>query len=180
MNKIRSDFPPNVNKFFLNLQNYVDSPLYFYGSVNRSDYVHTKSDIDVAIFTDNEYSMMTKIQHFLRVKRNAFDKVVWKLEGKIIYGYKIICSEYTDFVEAKKCEIVVYNNDFKETILNEMRKYNEIPFYIKMMLFVIKTLYYTFPLLSSKTYSDYKRIIFNKIMIDKKDTVFFLLKQNKI
>ena len=71
MNKIRDDFPENIKDFFVNLQNYLDTDLYFYGSVNRSDYVHGKSDIDVAIFTDNEYSTITKLQHFLHVKRSA-------------------------------------------------------------------------------------------------------------
>ena len=69
MNKIRNDFPPDVKKFFNDLKNYLDTDLYFYGSVNRRDYVHNKSDIDIGIFTDNEYSMMTKIQHFLHVKK---------------------------------------------------------------------------------------------------------------
>ena len=89
MNKIRNDFPPDVKKFFNDLQNYLDTDLYFYGSVNRSDYIHNKSDIDIAIFTDNEYSTMAKLQHYLHVKRSDFDKVVWKLDGKLLYGYKI-------------------------------------------------------------------------------------------
>ena len=84
MNTIRDDFPNNVKKFFTKLQNYLDTELYFYGSVNRPDYVHGKSDIDVAIFTDNEKSIMVKIQHFLHLKSNSFDKVVWKLYGKLI------------------------------------------------------------------------------------------------
>lgn len=176
MNKIRSDFPPDLKKFFYNLQDYLDEDLYFYGSVNRSDYVHGKSDIDVAIFTDNEYSIITKLQHFLHVKRDAFDKIVWKLDGKMIYGYKIKCDKYTD----SKCEIAIYNNDFKDMLLEEMKKYNTLPFYIAILLFIIKTLYYTFPILNHETYLAYKRYIFNDIYLRKKNTVFFLLKQNKV
>jgi len=176
MNKIRSDFPPDVTKFFINLQNYLDTDLYFYGSVNRTDYIHGKSDIDIAIFTDNEYSIITKLQHFLHVKKNAFDKVVLKLDGKIIYGYKIKCEKYMN----SKCEIAIYNNDFKEVLLNDMRKYKNIPFHISILLFILKTLHYTFPILPLKTYSDYKRFLFNRIMIDKRNTSFLLLKQNKV
>lgn len=176
MNKIRDDFPPELKQFFINLQNYLDTELYFYGSVNRSDYVHGKSDIDIAIFTDNEYSIMAKLQHFLHVKKNAFDKVVWKLEGKMIYGYKIKCDKYIN----SKCEIAIYNNDFKEALLNDLSKYNTIPLYISIMLFILKTLYYTFPIISTKTYSEYKRFVFNKIMVDKKNTTFILLKQNNV
>ena len=176
MNKIRNDFNPELKKFFINLQNYLDTELYFYGSVNRSDYIHNKSDIDVAIFTDNEYSVMTKLQHYLHVKRDAFDKLVWKIEGTMVYGYKIKCDKYTD----SKCEIAIYNNDFKEIILKDIGKYNSIPLHIEILLFMLKTLYYTFPILSLNTYSHYKRFIFNKIIVDKKDTSFVLLKKNKV
>ena len=173
MNKIRIDFPYELKQFFYNLQNYVDEDLYFYGSVNRSDYVHGKSDIDIAIFTDNEYSLISKLQHFLHVKRNAFDKIVWKLNGNMIYGYKIKCDKYMD----SKCEIAIYNNYFKDQLLNEINTYNSIPLYISILLFIIKTLYYTFPLLNSKTYLEYKRYIFNVLFLNKKNTVFFLIKQ---
>lgn len=173
MNTIRSDFPEDVKNFFKRLENYLDTELYFYGSVNRSDYVHGKSDIDLAIFTDNEYSVMNKLQHFLHVKRNAFDKVVWKINGDMIYGYKIKCEKYIDI----KCEIAIYNNDFKARLLKEISQYNKIPLYISILLFILKTIHYTFPLISSETYSKYKRIIFNEIMLKKKNTVFFLMKQ---
>ena len=79
MNQMRNDFNPDLKKFFIDLKNYLDTELYFYGSVNRSDYVPEKSDIDVAIFTDNEYSIMTKLQHYLHINRDAFDKIIWKL-----------------------------------------------------------------------------------------------------
>lgn len=174
MNAIRNDFPDNVKKFFKKLQNYLDTDLYFYGSVNRPDYVHGKSDIDVAIFTDNEKSVMVKIQHFLHLKNNSFDKVIWKLYGKMLYGYKIKCDKYIDI----KCEIAVYNNEFKDLLLEDMRKYNTIPQHIAFLLFILKTLHYTFPIISSKTYSVYKRYLFNELMIKKNDTVFYLMKQS--
>jgi len=175
MNKIRSDFPPDIKKFFTDLHRYLDEDLYFYGSVNRSDYFHGQSDIDVAIFTDNEYSLITKLQHFLHVKRDAFDKIVWKLDGLMIYGYKIKCDKHIN----SKCEIAIYNNVFKDKLLSEMKTYDNIPFHVAVLLFIIKTLYYTFPILNSKTYSYYKRLIFDDLYLRKKNTVFFLLKQDK-
>lgn len=176
MNAIRDDFSPKLKRFFVNLQDYLDTDLYFYGSVNRPDYVHGKSDIDIAIFTDNEYSIMSKLQHYLHVPKKAFDKVVWKLEGTMIYGYKIKCEKYVSLNDIKKCEIAIYNNDFKDILLNDMQSYNKIPFHISVLLFILKTMYYTIPIISSNTYSLYKRYIFNKIMINKQNTVFFLMK----
>jgi hypothetical protein len=174
MNTIRDDFPKELKKFFIDLQNYIETDLYFYGSVNRPDYVHGKSDIDVAIFSDNEYSTISKLQHFLRVKKEAFDKIVWKINGIMLYGYKIKCDEHIN----SKCEIAIYNNDFKSTLLKEISQYNSIPIHIYVMLFILKTFYYTIPILSKKTYSEIKRYIFNKLMIDKKDTIFYLIKQS--
>jgi hypothetical protein len=174
MNVIRDDLPKDVKDFFKRLENYLDTDLYFYGSVNRSDYIHNKSDIDVAIFTDNEYSIINSLQHFLHVKRNAFDKVVWKINGTMIYGYKIICEKYIDI----KCEIAIYNNDFKEILLTEITQYNTIPLYLSVLLFILKTLYYTFPIISKKMYSEYKRYLFNVVFLRKHDTLFFLLKQS--
>lgn len=173
MNTIRDDFPKEIKDFFKRLENYLDSELFFYGSVNRPDYVHGKSDIDICIFTDNEYSTINKLQHFLHAKRNAFDKLVWKLNGTMIYGYKIKCKDYIEL----NCEITIYNNDFKDILLEEMKPYNEIPFYISILLFILKSMYYTLPIISEKTYSTYKRIIFNDIYLNKKNYVFFLLKQ---
>jgi hypothetical protein len=175
MNNIRSDFPKDVKDFFYKLQNYLDTELYFYGSVNRTDYIHNKSDIDVAVFTDNENSIISKLQHFLEATRDSFDKIVWRLDKRIIYGYKIKCSRFMDL----NCEIAIYNNDFKTQLLNEMNRSNVIPLWISILLSILKTFYYTIPLLPSKTYAEYKRFLFNKVLVKDKDTVFFLLKQNK-
>jgi predicted nucleotidyltransferase len=173
MNGIRDDFPKELNDFFKQLENYIDTELYFYGSVKRTDYVHNKSDIDVAVFTDNEYSMMAKLQHFLKVKQNAFDKVVWKLNGKMIYGYKINCEKYIDL----KCEIAIYNNDFKDEIINEF----DIPIKHKtllttLLLYLLKLFYYQIPLIPKNIYVELKRYVLNEMMV-KKESVFLLLKQ---
>ena len=174
MNNVRDDLPENVKKFFNNLSNYLDTELYFYGSVNRPDYVHGQSDIDVAVFTDNEYSVMSKLQHFLKVKKNDFEKVLWKLNGKMIYGFKIKCDNLN-----MNGEIAIYNNYFKEHLMDEFRKTNTVPWYALILLQILKTCYYTFPLISKKNYSYLKRVIFNEIM-EKKESAFLVLKQQQL
>jgi len=175
MNNIRSDLPKKDKDFFYKLSDYLDTDLYFYGSVTRSDYIHKKSDIDVAIFTDNEYSMISKLQHFLHVKRDAFEKVVWKLHEKVLYGYKIKCGKYIDI----NCEIAIYNNEYKEPIINDMNKCNIMPFYIQLPLFFLKLIHYTIPILPYKIYNYYKRVLFNDILLNKKNQVFLVLKQDQ-
>jgi predicted nucleotidyltransferase len=170
---MRSDFPQKTKDFFKRMENYLDTDFYYYGSVNRPDYVHDKSDIDIAIFTDNEYSTMAKLQHYLHVKRSDFDKVVWKVYGKLLYGYKIKCDKFIDI----KCEIAIYNNEYKDFLLPEIKQYNSVPMHVGFLLFILKTLHYTFPIISQQTYATYKRYIFNNIMLDKRESVFLILKQ---
>ena len=74
---------PKYNKFskettelFTQMSEYLDTSLIFYGSILRHDYVKNKSDIDIAVFADNEYSMITKLSHFLRTHKKNFKKVL--------------------------------------------------------------------------------------------------------
>ena len=60
MEKINNKLPDDVEKFFKSLSKYIEKPLYFYGSVQRSDYFPGSSDIDVDIFTDNVNSTISK------------------------------------------------------------------------------------------------------------------------
>jgi len=170
MTDIRQDLPENVKKFFKSLAYYLDTDLYFYGSVMRSDYIPGKSDIDVAVFTDNESSVMSKLQHFLHVKRSDFDKVLWKLNGTMIYGYKIK-------VERINSEIAIYNNEFKDIIISDFK----IPLTNKtilttILLYLLKLFYYQVPLIPSAKYIQLKRYILNEMMV-KKESVFFIMKQ---
>lgn len=172
-------FSPSLRKFFLDMQNYVECDLHFYGSATRSDYVPGKSDIDIAIFTDNENSTITKLMHFLHIKRNAFDKLVWKLEGTMIYGYKLKCDKHIQFPkEAKKCEIAIYNTEFQDILMKEIETQNIIPIHISFLLFLLKTLYYKLHLLPESVYVKYKRFIFNTLFKHQTNSVFHLLKQS--
>ena len=174
MNELKNELPKKTKDFFKKMQTYLDTNLYFYGSVTRADYVPDKSDIDVAIFTDNEASVISKLQHYLHVKRNAFEKIVWKLNGTMIYGYKIKCEKYVGI----NCEISIYNNDFKPVLLDEYTKpIKNTSWVIFILLFLIKLFYYQIPLLPKDTYNSLKRTVLNELM-GKKESVFIVLKDN--
>jgi hypothetical protein len=169
MNNIRNDLPEDTKLFFKKISEFLDTNLYFYGSVTRADYVPNKSDIDVAIFTDNEKSTIFKLQHVLQVDKKDFHKLVWKMDGTMIYGYKIQ-------LEDMNTEICIYNNEFKHILIEEFRKpLNNQPFYIYMLLYLLKLCYYHIPLLSKETYVEYKRYILNEMM-GHKESVFYVLK----
>jgi hypothetical protein len=169
---IREDLPRNIKDFFYNLKNYLDTELYFYGSINRSDYIHGKSDIDLAIFTDNEYSIINRLQHFLHAQKSDFKKVIWKLEGHMIYGFKIKCDP--NLLDGAECEIAIYNNDFKDILKYEFQRNDNVPIFLFIILYILKFFHYTIPIIPKNIYVKIKRIMFNKIM-NKKDSEFLLI-----
>ena len=92
MENTKNVLPDHNRQFFKDLSEYLDTKLYFFGSVQRPDYFPGKSDIDVDIFTDNEHRTMTKLQHYLKICNRKSKKVVSQLNysHKLVYGHKII------------------------------------------------------------------------------------------
>ena len=75
--------------FFQNLKSYLNTPLYFYGSIQRDDYLPKHSDIDVDIFTNDEKNAINKLESFLNVSRRDFKKTLCVIDNIVIIGYKI-------------------------------------------------------------------------------------------
>jgi predicted nucleotidyltransferase len=69
METTKNKMNPFAEKFFKKLSDYLDTKIYFYGSIQRNDYFPNSSDIDADIFTDNESSIINKLQNFLGVKK---------------------------------------------------------------------------------------------------------------
>ena len=172
METTKNDLPQNVKIFFNKLSDYLDTKLLYYGSVQRSDYIPGKSDIDVEVFTDNEESLLTKMQHFLHVKKSDFKKIVWQLKDKIVYGYKL---KYENKEQEIIAEFSVFNEKFKESILKEHTDKFVLPFYISFLLYILKFFFYQIPLLSPKMYSNIKRYILNTLMFED-ESKFLVLK----
>ena len=91
MESIKNKVPHNVKNFFRDLSHNIDHKLYFYGSIQRADYFHGSSDIDVDIFTNNTESTLLKLCHFLKTNKKKIKKVYWKLNvnNQMVYGYKL-------------------------------------------------------------------------------------------
>jgi len=158
----------NQYEFFQKLRNYINKPIYFYGSIQRKDYFPGKSDLDVDIFTDNESSTIYALGNFLNLTKADFKKFVYKIHNKIITGYKI---KYTDEKKNINVEIGLYNDKFKDLVLKDHLKDFELPFYISIILIIIKFLFYNLQILSKETYRRLKRLIMN----DNDETKFIIL-----
>jgi tRNA nucleotidyltransferase (CCA-adding enzyme) len=163
-------------KLFNGLSNYLDVDFYYYGSIQRDDYIPGKSDIDVAIFTPNEKSILIKMQHYLNVDKDEFKRVLWKIKKNniVTYGYKLKYEK-----DNMQIEFAIYNEKSKEDIKEFLDTDINIPFYIGLLLYILKFLYYQLNIISLPSYSYFKRKLFsyNKtIASDGKEEQFIVLK----
>ena len=181
METTKNKIPDNAKIFFNKLGSYLDTNIYYYGSIQRVDYFPNSSDIDVDIFTDNEKSTLLKIQTFLNNINNnnnnnnnnnkyKIQKVIYKLHktNKVVNGYKL--KYKSDF----KAEISIYNEKYKEAVLLEHNFKMILPFYISALLIILKTIYYNLGLLPKNVYIYTKKLIMD-YFVEGQDSEFISL-----
>ena len=146
--------------FFDKLRNYIDKPIYFYGSIQRDDYFPQLSDIDIDIFSNNVSSTVLLLQNFLNLNNNDFKKSLYKMDKSktVIPGYK---SKYVDETNKLTVEISVYEDKYKNEILREHQSKFHLPFYITFLLIIFKFLHYNLGILPIYYYSRIKKYITN-------------------
>ena len=157
METTKNKLPEDVQLFLNNLKQYLDKPIYFYGSIQRPDFVKG-SDLDVDIFTDNEISTIEKMSHYLDIPNYIFKKTISKYgnDHTIIYGHKLM---FKSPELSLPIEFSIYNEKYKTRVLNEHNSKVELPFYITIALLILKTIYYKLQLIDPKTYSKIKKNI---------------------
>ena len=168
METTKNELPDFANNFFTKLRNFLDTKIYFFGSVQRDDYFPTASDIDVAIFTDNINSTINKLQYFLNVNRTDFKNFVWRLnyDNALVRGYKIM---YKEIDRNFAVEISIYDEKYKNSILTEHNGKRILPFYATCALIIIKYLFYTLNIIPSELYIYLKKIILSTLIFKKPD-----------
>jgi predicted nucleotidyltransferase len=169
METTRNKLTYNEKKFFYRLSNYLDTQLYYFGSVQRGDYFPSSSDIDVDIFTDNENNTIIKLMNFLNVEKSDFKRFVWKLNtnnDKLAYGYKLM---YKNTEENFCVEFSIYNEKYKRHILYEHNSKKDIPLHATILLIIIKFLYYTLNILPKNWYTESKKFILSTLIFKKDD-----------
>jgi hypothetical protein len=156
-NKLSED----VTMFFIELSKYINTPLFFYGSVQRSDYFPGSSDIDIDIFTDNQHSLITKLLHFLQIDKRKFKRFVWRIHNNVVIGYKVM---YKNPDKNIAVEFSIYNEKDKKSILDEHRSKFVLPFYVSILLIILKFIHYKLCLLNKNTFKNIKRIMLSTLM----------------
>lgn len=158
----KNKLPEKAILFFNSLTNYLDTKLLFFGSIQRNDYFPGFSDIDVDIFTENEKSLVLKLQHLLNVPKEKFKKFIWKLQNGIIsHGYKVM---YKDEDNNFAVEFSIYNEKFKDNVLYEHKMKTVLPWYVSCLLIILKYLYYNFNLLDKKIFNYLKRKLLSGVI----------------
>jgi predicted nucleotidyltransferase len=160
METTKNKLSPYESDFFNKMKNYIDKPLYFYGSIQRDDYFPQLSDIDIDIFTDNVNSTLNLIQNYLSLDKKEFKKSLYKMDktNHLIPGYK---NKYIDEENKLTVEISVYDEKYKEEILKEHQGKFNLPLYITVVLVFLKILHYNLGILPIYYYSRFKKFLTN-------------------
>jgi hypothetical protein len=163
METTHNKISPYAKKFFDRLSQYLDTKLYFYGSVQRSDYFPNSSDIDVDIFTDNESSTILQMQNFLKVPRKNFKRIVYRLHrtNELVSGYKI---KYKSPKNNFEVEFSIYNERYKTQVLKEHNFKTVLPWYVGLLLYILKFVYYKLFVLPTSTYLFLKNLILDHLV----------------
>jgi hypothetical protein len=163
MFKTKNKMSAEEEKILNNLSRYLDTKFIYFGSIQRVDFFPGKSDIDVDVFTDNEYSTISKMKSYLNIPNAKVKKVVWRLQnGVMVSGYKI---NYKNEEKQISIEFSVYNEKYKREILKEHhdKTYN-LPYYATFLLYLLKSIYYKFNILDKDTFSYLKKKILSVII----------------
>jgi predicted nucleotidyltransferase len=154
--------------FFNKLGNYLDVKIYYYGSIQRNDYFPKSSDIDVALFTDNINSTITKLQTFLNVDKSTIKSFIWRVnyDNSLVKGYKIMYKEPENELTV---EFSIYDEKYKDAILKEHNSKRDLPFYATYALVIIKFLFYTLNILPKEWFVYLKNVILTKLVFLKED-----------
>jgi predicted nucleotidyltransferase len=172
METTKNEMSEYEKHFFNKLSNYLDTKIYFYGSIQRSDYFPGSSDIDVDIFSDNMSTTISKLQHFFAVKHNEFKKVVYKLRtsNKIVHGYKF---KYNDPLNKLNTEFSIYDEKYKDVILMEHGSRLTMPFYTSWILIILKYFFYNLGILPKEYFIYLKNLAIDSI--DGKNAIFIVI-----
>jgi hypothetical protein len=173
METTKNEMPEYAKHFFNRLSNYLDTNMYYYGSIQRNDYFPKYSDIDVDIFTDNMNSTLSKLYHFFGLKKDEIKKFVYKLHktDKLVFGYKL---KYKEPSKNFATEISIYDEKFKQAVLIEHSSKSILPFYVSYMLIILKYFYYNLNILPKEYYKYLKRILIN-YMVEGIDAEFIVI-----
>jgi len=174
--------PENTKEFFRELTKFINTDIYFYGSIFRKDYYPKNSDVDVCIFCNDQISTIDKIFEFISLYYKKYDYNCMKemmpvVEKSILHfvnnklgnaKYSIIC----DFDQKLTLPIRLTNSSkcavFDIAVMHILDK----PLFLYEQKYIVKLLSHSHNFF---IYNFIKYIYYNLRLIDNK-TMFHLKK----
>lgn len=163
LNKIEQKLDKKEYDFFYRFQQQLELPLYFIGSINRSDFMKGKSDLDIEVFSENVTSTKYQIEYLFDYYKKKDPKyIVFKIHGTPISGYKYYLKNTGIFFD-----FTIYKKESQEIVLHQRKIENDIPLVLIIFLIVIKYLYYYLYIINSTQYSFIKKKFWSLYNIEK-------------
>ena len=160
METTRNPLTPEQSSFFRSLRNFLDTPIYFFGSIQRLDYIPGYSDIDVLVFTDNFSEMKYKLTSFLQKQAGDYKRIVKHIGDQVFVGYKIF---YKNLEKSIIAEVTVFASKDKDLYLKIQREVKDsVPLGIMLVMYIVKLLFYRLEIISHSTYRDIKAALLNQ------------------
>ena len=173
LNKIKEKLSTEQYLYFLELQEKIDLPLYFMGSITRSDYIKGKSDLDIEVFTDNIASTKEKLNYLFNYYETQEENIaiIVKIKDVPFSGYKYKVNQ-----DGIQFDLTLYKKVSQKTILYYRTREINVPFTISAFLIIIKFFHYHLNILNDRNYYLIKKSVWELYNSEK---VFFKLLNEK-
>ena len=144
------------------IQHYIGCPFYYYGSIERIDYLPGKSDIDIDIFTPNLYSTMFKLRQFLLIPETEIKSIKWRTRRPIVATFNCHKIKFDNGIV--KLELNIYDEQYKNTLLGVRELKRKIPMAVLMLVYTIKSMYYNTNFIPTSYIVTFKKFVMAHIL----------------
>lgn len=145
METTRNALTDEQRRFFDITRELMGTPFYYFGSIQRLDYIAGRSDIDVDVFSHHPERTARRLLHILNGPNASIHRVVWRFDGHEILGFKVKYKRHVDIAngiaEPLKVEFSVYDENMKHLVLQKHRQQMFVSPYISGVLLLIKAMF---------------------------------------
>lgn len=145
METTRNPMTEEQRRFFDITHELMGTPFYYFGSIQRLDYIVGISDIDVDVFSHHPERTARRLLHILNGPNASIHRVVWKFGGHEVQGFKVKYKRFVDIAsgvaEPLKVEFSVYDENLKNLVLQKHRQQMFVSPYISGVLLFIKAMF---------------------------------------
>jgi hypothetical protein len=154
--KVKDKLSKEQYLYFLELQEKIELPLFFIGSITRNDYVPKRSDIDIEIFSDNIKSTKIKIESLFNYynTRDENKLIVFEINNIPYSGYKY---SYSIHGKENHFDLTLYKKVCQTELLYNRNIETNLNFIARTFFYILKFLHYNLNITSDNNYSYLKK-----------------------